>query len=214
MITLCQFCYTEPIQMNEKLKNAAQYYFTSLIPLYYQGKRDFSDEMNIIHREYNVGMQGNGFSVIKNSNSLLFNFYYLINHDRQDVQGILLASEEYDGNLYEYWIFQMSDRGTPYNYAFFYLTRSSSIISQREVIDVSKKYKEKYILALGKELDLSIKNLTTLYQSEPWDKLESFSGTKYENMIVKWKGGIPFCRRMNFIERLYFRFLKKSKRQF
>ena len=191
-INFIGICYGEVVNMNKKLANVIPYYFEKLIPRYYRGREDFSREMHLMHMNYDVGMQGNGFSIMRGTEDLIFNFYYLINHDKQNVQGILLTRIEKENKIYEYWIFALSDRGTPYRYAYFYLTETQSLTAKRKIIDISKKYKERYVIGDNEVLDLTVKNLITLYQVEPWEQLESFAGTKYENIVVKWKNGMPY----------------------
>ena len=203
-------CYGEAVSMNKKLANVIPYYFEKLIPRYYRGRKDFSREMYLIHMNYDVGMQGNGFSIMRGTEDLIFNFYYLINHDRQNVQGILLTRIKKENTIYEYWIFALSDRGTPYRYAYFYLTETQSLETSRKIIDISKKYKERYVIGDNEVLDLTVKNLITLYQLGPWKKLDSFAGTKYENIVVKWKNGMPYQRTMNIFEMIYYKWLQKT----
>ena len=163
-----------------------------------------------MYMNYDVAMQGNGFSIMRGTEDLIFNFYYLINHDRQNVQGILLTRIEKENKIYEYWIFALSDRGTPYRYAYFYLTETQALTAKRKIIDISKKYKERYVIDDAEILDLTVKNLITLYQVEPWEQLESFAGTKYENIVVKWKNGIPYQRTMNIFEMIYYKWIQKT----
>lgn len=196
--------------MHPILKNTMEYYFEELIPKYYKGQEDFSEESHIMAMEISSHMQGNGFSEIINTDNLVFDFYYLINHSRQDVQVLLISREKYKKNFYEYWIVKISDHGTPYNYAFFYLTKTKSKESKREVIEISKKYKDCYIFEDDSVLDLSFKNMITLYVAKPELKIESFKDTKYENKIVKWRNNQPYLKDMNFWERIYYKNKKKS----
>ena len=209
-INFIGICYGEVVNMNKKLANVIPYYFEKLIPRYYRGREDFSREMHLMHMNYDVGMQGNGFSIMRGTEDLIFNFYYLINHDKQNVQGILLTRIEKENKIYEYWIFALSDRGTPYRYAYFYLTETQSLTAKRKIIDISKKYKERYVIGDNEVLDLTVKNLITLYQVEPWEQLESFAGTKYENIVVKWKNGMPYQRTMNIFEMIYYKWIQKT----
>lgn len=209
-INFIGICYGEVVNMNKKLANVIPYYFEKLIPRYYRGREDFSREMHFMYMNYDVGMQGNGFSIMRGTEDLIFNFYYLINQDRQNVQGILLTRIEKENKIYEYWIFALSDRGTPYRYAYFYLTETQSLTARRKIIDISKKYKERYVIDDAETLDLTVKNLITLYQVEPWEQLESFAGTKYENIVVKWKNGVPYQRTMNIFEMIYYKWLQKT----
>ena len=209
-INFIGICYGEVVNMNKKLANVIPYYFEKLIPRYYRGREDFSREMYLMHMNYDVGMQGNGFSIMEDTEDLIFDFYYLINQDRQNVQGILLTRIEKENKIYEYWIFALSDRGTPYRYAYFYLTETQSLTAKRKIIDISKKYKERYVIDDAETLDLTVKNLITLYQLGPWKKLESFTGTKYENIVVKWKNGVPYQRTMNIFEMIYYKWLQKT----
>ena len=209
-INFIGICYGEVVNMNKKLANVIPYYFEKLIPRYYRGREDFSREMHLMHMNYDVGMQGKGFSIMRGTEDLIFNFYYLINHDKQNVQGILLTRIEKENKIYEYWIFALSDRGTPYRYAYFYLTETQSLTAKRKIIDISKKYKERYVIGDNEVLDLTVKNLITLYQVEPWEQLESFAGTKYENIVVKWKNGMPYQRTMNIFEMIYYKWIQKT----
>lgn len=207
-------CYAEDIKMDKKLQDGMNYYFEKLIPMYYKGQT-FEKERHLVIRSCGVHMTGTNEDAItteKGTNDLVFTFYYIQDGVRQICQGVTLASENYNGQIYEYWIVKISDNGIPYNYAYFYLTKCDSKTSKRSVIDISKKYQEKYRVAEDKEIDLSIRNLITIYSAAPWKKLESFKGTKYENMIVKWKKDIPYLRKMNIFEKIYYKNIKKSKR--
>lgn len=205
-------CFAEE-NINPIVKNVMIYYLEELIPQYYSGKEDFSEEMHIMHRKYNAGMQGNGFSKIGDKEDIIFFFYYLINHDRQNVQVLRAASNVVENVLYEYWVVSRTDTGTPYDYAYFYLTKADSKQARRTIINISKKYKEFYKLENGITLDLSIENLLILYEVEPELQLESFRNTKYENIIVKWRKNMPYLKKMNILEKLYYENLEKSKRE-
>lgn len=212
-IFLCMNIFAEELNMNPNLESGMEYILTEVIPKYYNGQLDIVEERNFMHRKYFVGLQGSSiFSMMPGTEDLIFNFYFLINHDKQSCQCLMLFSEINDNELYEYWIVKIADRGIPYNYGYFYLTKANSKTVRREVIDVSKKYKETFVLKNGKVLNLTIKNMATIYQMHPEEKLESFKGTKYENMIVKWKKDEPYLRKMNIFEILYYRLLPKAKR--
>ena len=212
-IFLSTKCFGEELNMNINLENAMNYCITELIPKYYNGQKDFDEERNILYTKFLVGLQGDTvFHEIQGTEDLIFNFYYLINHDKQICQCIKISSLMKDSKLYEYWILNISDRGVPYKYAYFYITKSESKYSKREIIDISIKYKESYRYMDGIDLLFPINNLITLYQVEPWIHMDSFKGTKYENMIVSWKKDTPYLRKMNLFEILYYRLLKKAKR--
>ena len=212
-IFLCMSIFAEELNMNPNLESGMEYILSEVIPKYYNGQLDIVEERNFMHRKYFVGLQGNPFfSMMRGTEDLIFNFYFLINHDYQSCQCIMLTDETVGNELYEYWIVNISNRTTPYNFAYFYLTKAESKSSTREIVDVSKKYRASYLLQGGTELDLSVRNLITLYQAEPWYSIESFKDTKYENMIVKWKKDEPYLRKMNIFEILYYRLLPKAKR--
>lgn len=198
-------------KMNLILENAVTYYMKDLIPKFYNGQEDFSEEMGICHMEYNFGMQGNGFSFMRGTKNIVFHFYYILpKHRKQTIQGLLLTSENINNKLYEYWIFNMHDHGIPYNYAFFYLTCAESLQSKRKIIDISTHYTNSYKLPTGENLNLKINELIVLYQASPWIPIESFENTIYENKIVKWRKNIPYLKNMNIFEKLYYKNLKKS----
>lgn len=206
-------CFSEQPKMNPILSNAMNRYFTDLIPKYYQGQRDFDDERVSMSIKNNFYMTGSGMHMFMDSNALIFNFYYLIEHRKQSVQVIMITSEMINNHLYEYWIVQLSDHGIPYNYSYFYLTLTDSKESKREILNVSKKYIDSYTVENGQIIDLTVQNLAIMYQIEPQEILESFAGTKYENTIVVWKTGEkPYLRKMNIFEKIYYKNLKKSKR--
>jgi hypothetical protein len=207
-------CYAEEIKMDKKLQDGMNYYFEKLIPMYYKGQT-FEKERNLLIRNCGVHMTGTNedtIHTVKGTNDIVFNFYYIQDRVRQLVQTVMLTSESYNGEIYEYWIVKLSDNGTPYNYAYFYLTKCDSITSKRCIVGISTKYQELYELKSGKIFNLTINNLITLYKIAPWLKLESFKDTKYENMIVKWKKDIPYLRKMNIFEKIYYKNIKKSKR--
>lgn len=207
-------CYTKEIKMDKKLKDGMSYYFEILIPMYYKGQT-FEKERKLLilnHGVYMTGTDEGAINSLADTNDTVFNFYYIQDKVRQLVQVVQIASKEYGNEIYEYWHVGLSDNGTPYNYAYFYLTKCSYKTSKREVLDISKEYQEKYQVSEGKFIDLSIKNLITIYATTPWLELESFNGTKYENMIVKWRKNTPYLRKMNIFEKIYYRNLKKSKR--
>lgn len=206
-------CFSEQPKMNPILSNAMNRYFTDLIPKYYQGQRDFDDERVSMSIKNNFYMTGSGMHMFMDSNALIFNFYYLIEHRKQSVQVIMITSEMINNHLYEYWIVQLSDHGIPYNYSYFYLTLTDSKESKREILNISKKYIDSYTVENGQIIDLTVQNLAIMYQIEPQEILESFAGTKYENTIVVWKTGEkPYLRKMNIFEKIYYKNLKKSKR--
>ena len=206
-------CFGEELNMNINLEKAMNYCFTELIPKYYNGQKDFDKERKILYTKFLVGLQGDTiFHEIQGTQDLIFNFYYLINHDKQICQCIKISSLMKNSNLYEYWILNISDRGIPYNYSYFYITKSESNFSKREIIDVSKKYNESYKFENGIDLSFPINNLITLYQVEPWLHMDSFKGTKYANMIVSWKKTIPYLRKMTVFEFLFYKFKKKANR--
>lgn len=216
IILLCMgfisFCYTEDVFTNQILKNGINYYLEQVIPSYHGGtfdKRMTGKELIA----YNIQTRGprGGIGYVMDTQNLIFDFYYLINHRMQNVQGIMIASEEKNDYLYEYWIFNIDDGGIPYNYAYFYLTKAETKESKREIINISKKYMELYTLENGTILDLTIHNMVIVYQVMPQCRFESFSGTKYENVIVsKRTGKKPYLRKMNFFEILYYRWIKKK----
>ena len=213
-IFLCMSIFAEELNMNQNLESGMEYILTEVIPKYYNGQRAFKEERDFLFREYMIMIQGeeNFFDEMRGTEDLIFSFFYFQDSVRQIAQVIMITSEEYENELYEYWIVKISDNGTPYNYAYFYLTKAESKTSEREIINISKKYRELYTLQNGVELDLTFRNLISLYQSAPELKLESFKDTKYENMIVKWKKDEPYLRKMNIFEILYYRLLPKAKR--
>lgn len=220
VFTLClcltSFCYTEEFVMHEILKNGIEYYFEQIIPTFYAGTFNERKERNTMHQDYKIGMQGagGGLHFFMETENLIIDFYYRIEGKRQDFQAALITAEWVDKNLYEYWIFKMSDHGTPYNYAYFYITKAESKESKREILNISRKYVDSYVLETGKILDFTIYNPALLYSIKPQLKLYSFAGTKYENAIVTWRSGKdPYIRKMNCFEWFYYNcLLKKSKR--
>ena len=194
--------------MDSLLIEGINHYFMTLIPKYYKGQEDFTKDMQTM--PLGVHMQGNGFSEIKGTKDLLFNFYFLIDHDRQDIQVIRFMKDSINDKIYEYWVVKMSDIGTPYRYSYFYLTETDSITSPRKILDVDKYYKDKIIVNENVEIDLTVPNLISLYQAKPWIRSESYKNTRYENVIVKWSNGKPFLKKMNFFEKFYYGKLKKS----
>ena len=205
-------CYSEELKMNQELRDGMNYYFEKLIPSYYAGNLDTREEKNNIVRKCHMYIYGSDCFSDLNKNGLLFNFYYLINHDYQSGQGIQLTKIEYEGIIYEYWIINLCDRTLYYDYSYFYLTKTTSLTEPRTILDLSTKYMDSYKINDSKEIDLTVYNNTVLYQAEFWCRLQSFKGTKYENMIVSWKKDTPYLRKMNLFEILYYRLLKKAKR--
>ena len=165
-IFLCMSIFAEELNMNPNLESGMEYILTEVIPKYYNGQRAFKEERDFLFREYMIMIQGeeNFFDEMRGTEDLIFNFYFLINHDYQSCQCIMLTEERVGNELYEYWIVNISNRTTPYNFAYFYLTKAESKSSTREIVDVSKKYRASYLLQGGTELDLSVRNLITLYQ--------------------------------------------------
>lgn len=211
-ILLSLFCYTEAMDMNDRVESVMNDCFMELIPHYYNGQEDFSKEKKEMYLKYGVSLLGDIFSEFTEGNSLIFNFYYRLDEKRQDHQVIKITEYNVNGKLYEYWIMNMSDHGIPYNYSNFYLTEAESLQGERTIIDCSKHYNDTYKLTDDKILDLTFNNLVVLYQAEPWLSRQSFKGTKYEDIIVKWKGDTPYLRKMNLFEKIYFTSLRKSKR--
>ena len=70
-INFIGICYGEVVNMNKKLANVIPYYFEKLIPRYYRGREDFSREMHFMYMNYDVGMQGNGFSIMRGTEDLI-----------------------------------------------------------------------------------------------------------------------------------------------
>lgn len=213
---ILSFSYAEEVNMNPILKKGMERYFERIIPSFYKGTFNERDEYMSMARECAVYMQGSdgGLDFFMETKQLCFDFYYIVgDHKRQDEQVINVVSKEINNQLYEYWIVKMSDHGTPYNYAYFYLTKTDSLESKREIISISKKYQGSYILENGTIFDLTIPTVELIYAMKPQLKLESFKDTIYENKIVVWRTGKqPYLRNMNFLERLYYKSLKKSQR--
>ena len=210
LLLITSMCYAKNYKMDCLLTEGMNHYFVTLIPKYYKGQKDFTKDMQTM--PFGVHMQGNGFSEIKGTNDLLFNFYFLIGHDRQDIQVIRFMKNSINGKIYEYWVVKMSDIGAPYRYSYFYLTETESITSPRKILDVDKYYKDKIIVNENIEIDLSVPNLITLYQAKPWIRSESYKNTRYDRLIVCWKNETPFLRKMNLIEKIYYNNIRKSDR--
>ena len=86
-IFLCMNIFAEELNMNPNLESGMEYILTEVIPKYYNGQLDIVEERNFMHRKYFVGLQGNPFfSMIRGTEDLIFNFYFLINHDYQSCQ--------------------------------------------------------------------------------------------------------------------------------
>lgn len=200
--------------MNYQLENAMAFILTDIIPKHYCGQVSFKDERDFLYKQYFVGILGGDSFIDKmpGTDNLIFVFYFLIDHDFQSCQCLMIADGIIDNELYEYWCLDMADRTWPYNYSYFYLTKAKNKNAKREILDISKKYQETYSLKNGESLDLSIKDLPTLYTVAPWESLESFKGTKYENKIVKWKKDVPYLKKMNMFEKLFYKYQKKAKR--
>lgn len=203
----------QQIYSQVKLEDGMKYYFNKLVPEYYNGVQNFYDkESEYLLKKFGIHMQGDGFSSIKDTNSISFEFYLLIEHEKQDIQVVKLAENSIENILYEYWMLRISDGGIPYDYGIFYVTKTDSLVSSREIIIRTKYYQEFFILNDEKRIDFSSINLSVLYQIKPWIELESFKKTKYEGIIIKWKKSIPYIRNQNFFEKLFFKRLKKSNR--
>lgn len=213
IVFVCLECFGEDIKMDVKIEKGINYYFSEIIPKYYQGQKEFNKEKKILTEKFGLYMMGQvGLSVVGDTDNLITNFYYLVNNKRQDHQVIKITEQNVNEKLYEYWIMNMSDHGTPYDYSYFYLTEAESKQGERAIIDCSKQYKETYIISDDEILDLSFNNIIVLYQSTPWLSRQSFKGTRYEDKIVKWKGDTPSLRSMNIFEKMYFKNLNKSKK--
>lgn len=203
--------FSEELNINPKLKDAIESYFITAIPMYYQGETFEKIRNSVSTNNFHMlGSDKDLFTLMRGTDSLIFDFYYLIEHKRQDVQAILLSRQLEEKKYYEYWIFKISDAGKPYNYAYFFLTETDNLVNERTIISESKIYMNEYKITDNIILNLEIKELIVLYQSKPWLKLESFKNTIYENKIVKWKGDVPYLRNMNLFEKLYYKSLKKS----
>ena len=207
---LCISCYGSAIEMNDKLESGMNYILSDLVPKYYNGQTSFEEE----RKKCSDILLGTDdiFHTMPWSENLIYNFYFLIDHDFQSCQCLMIADGIIDNELYEYWCLDMADRTWPYNYSYFYLTKAKNKNAKREILDISKKYQETYSLKNGESLDLSINDLPPLYTVAPWESLESFKGTKYENKIVKWKKDVPYLRKMNMFEKLFYKYQKKAKR--
>ncbi|MCF0124570.1 MAG: hypothetical protein HUJ68_02230 [Clostridia bacterium] len=172
--------------MNKVLESGMNHYLEVLIPKYYDGEKEFSRERYEI--PLGVHMQGKyPFHEMRGTDDLIFNFYFLIEHKKQSVQVIRFKSFIIKGSLYEYWVVNFSDHGTPYNYSYFYLTVAENKKSPRQILDISTQYKDSILINGETEVDMEVPNLISLYQATPELCLESYKNTRYENMIVKWK---------------------------
>lgn len=196
-----------------KFEEGMEYYFTKLIPEFYNGRINFYDKESLyLQKKFDLHMQGDGFSRIGKNNLIETDFYFLIDHKRQNAQLIKLCEKEINGKLYEYWCTFFADRSIPYDKAIFYITESNSLTNKRVIIDKRYTYVESYKISKNINLDFSNIDLIVLYQIKPWIVIESFKGTRYENTIVKWKKSNPYIRKQNLLERIYYKKLKKRKK--
>ena len=194
-----------------KIDNGLKYYFNKLIPEYYKGQESFYEkESTVLLQRYGFHMQGDGFSTLEMTNAISFDFYMLEDHKKQDIQVIKISETIKNHSFYEYWMLLISCRGVPCNYGLFYVTKADSIMNSREIIKKTDYYQEFVILDNNQKLDSSDIDLRILYQIKPWIELDSFKGSKYEGVLVKWHGDYPYIRKQNPFERLYYKSLKKT----
>ncbi len=127
-------CFAEDFHVDESLLNGIDHYFNELIPKYYNGQEDFSTEMN----EFPLGiyMQGNGFSEVEGTKDLVFDFYYLVDNKRQDIQVIQFGKQIIGKTIYEYWHIGLTKLGIDFNYAYFVLTETECENSERKIIKI------------------------------------------------------------------------------
>ena len=106
----------------------------------------------------------------------------------------------------------MSDRGCPYNYGLFYVTKTNNIKCSREIVLKTKFFHKIEMFNDDQKIDNIIIDLVILYWMQPWIAMDSFKDTQYENIIIKWHDETPYIRKLNFIEKIYFNRIKKAER--
>ncbi|WP_157957904.1 hypothetical protein [Aliidiomarina celeris] len=108
-----------------------------------------------------------------------------------------LYREEVDEEFYEFWLIKVAARDWSGENArsVFFVTRTSDIYGQREILVESEQFIESYLVA-GQEIQLPLDDMELLYDMQAWLFPDNYQNSDLKNkrVVMDARGNITFVQ--------------------
>ncbi|RUO17975.1 hypothetical protein CWE08_12125 [Aliidiomarina iranensis] len=108
-----------------------------------------------------------------------------------------LYREEVDEEFYEFWLIKVAARDWSGEHArsVFFVTRTSDIYGQREILVESEQFIESYLVA-GQEIQLPLDDMELLYDMQAWLFPDNYQNSDLKNkrVVMDARGNITFVQ--------------------